>query len=104
MQAAILPNYDEPLILDVSKEKPVPLDFDVLIKVHAAGVNPADYKFARGDLKMIFGFKFPAIIGMDYSGVIEAVGSKVTAFNVGDSVYGNITPGEMSKRGGSYAQ
>jgi NADPH:quinone reductase-like Zn-dependent oxidoreductase len=104
MLAAILPNHDEPLTLDSSKEKPVPLANDVLIKVYAAGVNPVDYKFARGDLKMVFSLTFPAILGMDFSGVIEAIGSNVTQFNVGDAVFGNITSGEMSKRCGSYAE
>lgn len=104
MQAAVLLNYNEPLTLDTTFAKPVPLANDILIKIKAAGVNPADYKFGRGDLKTVFSINFPAILGMDFSGIIEAVGSKVTAFKVGDAVFGNITPGEMTKRGGSYAE
>jgi NADPH:quinone reductase-like Zn-dependent oxidoreductase len=104
MRAAVLLNYNEPLIIDTSIRKPEPLADDVLVKIKAAGINPADYKFARGDLKMVFGMTFPAILGMDFSGIIEAVGSDVTDFKIGDEVYGNVTPREMTKRGGSYSE
>jgi alcohol dehydrogenase len=104
MRAAVLLNYNEPLILESSVSKPEPLEYSVLIKVMAAGINPADYKFARGDLQSFYTMTFPAILGMDFSGIIEAVGARVTDFNVGDAVYGNITPGEMIKSGGSYAE
>jgi len=58
---------------------------DILIRLHAAGLNPVDYKLRR-----VGGFypnRMPLILGCDGAGVIEAVGDKVTKFQVGDEVY-----------------
>jgi NADPH2:quinone reductase len=58
---------------------------DVLVRLHAAGVNPVDYKLRRKG-----GFypnRLPLILGCDGAGVVEAVGEEVTRFNVGDEVF-----------------
>jgi alcohol dehydrogenase len=68
-------------------EKPLPSSAEVCIKVHAIGLNPIDYKMLHGDLKKIMPMQFPITLGFDAAGVIEAIGSSVSKFNVGDQVY-----------------
>lgn len=68
--------------------KPEPKIDEVLIRVHAAGVNPLDWKIRSGTHPLSCHMKFPGIIGWDTSGVVEAVGPEVKNFKVGDAVYG----------------
>jgi NADPH:quinone reductase-like Zn-dependent oxidoreductase len=60
---------------------------DVLVQVHAAGVNLLDLKIRNGEFKMILLYKTPFILGHDAAGVVTKVGSKVSKFKVGDAVY-----------------
>jgi NADPH:quinone reductase-like Zn-dependent oxidoreductase len=60
---------------------------DVLIRVHAASVNPVDFKIRDGDLKQVLPFRLPLILGNDLAGVVTQVGAKVTRFRPGDEVY-----------------
>lgn len=62
-------------------------DFDVLVKVYAASINPLDLKIQHGDLKMLVPYHTPLILGNDMAGKVEQVGAKVTKFKVGDAVY-----------------
>lgn len=64
---------------------PEPKTGEVLISVHAAGVNPIDWKIRAGYLAQM---KLPATMGGDFSGVVEVVGPDVEGFKVGDEVYG----------------
>lgn len=74
---------------------PVPKENQVLVKVHVASVNPVDWHIMRGDpffMRLIgFGFFKPKhnILGADFAGTVEAVGSNVTHFKVGDEVFGS---------------
>jgi NADPH:quinone reductase-like Zn-dependent oxidoreductase len=77
---------------------PQPSEEQVLVRVHAASVNPIDYKLASGAFRQQMPLRFPWIPGGDFSGVVEAVGPGVTGVNRGEAVYGD-TPG-----GGSYAE
>ncbi|MCA0457272.1 MAG: NADP-dependent oxidoreductase [Chloroflexi bacterium] len=61
---------------------------EVLVRVHAAGVNPADWQSRWGGDELLAPATLPLIPGWDVSGVVEAVGEGVTAFKVGDAVYG----------------
>jgi NADPH:quinone reductase-like Zn-dependent oxidoreductase len=79
--------------------KPAPGPGDVLVRVHAAGVNPVDWKIRRGDLKDHLHHRLPLILGWDMSGVVEAVGGGVTTFQPGDEVLGRPDP----SRDGAYA-
>ncbi|KAK9711143.1 hypothetical protein K7432_008008 [Basidiobolus ranarum] len=63
---------------------------EVLIKVHAASINPIDYKRANGLLKMVETIEFPGKLGYDVSGEVVAVGSEVERFKIGDLVYGRV--------------
>lgn len=79
-----------------SIEKPTPADNEVLVKVHAAGVNPLDWHYMRGSpyiMRLASGIGAPETIrlGVDFSGTVEAVGAKVTRFSPGDEVFGGAT-------------
>src|SRR5438477_8193029 len=73
-------------------EKPTPADNEVLVRVHAASVNPADGHLIRGawPMRPISGLRKPknTRFGTDFSGVVEAVGKNVTNFKPGDEVFG----------------
>ncbi len=80
--------------------RPVPSTGEVLIRVYAAGVNPADWK-TRAAPSRLAPAAFPAILGWDVSGVVETVGPDVTEFREGDAVYGMI---RFPKPGAAYAE
>jgi NADPH:quinone reductase-like Zn-dependent oxidoreductase len=67
--------------------EPVVKETDVLVQVHAAGVNLLDSKIRNGEFKMILPYKTPFTLGHDVSGVVAKVGSNVSKFKVGDEVY-----------------
>ncbi|KAJ5945873.1 hypothetical protein N7454_002712 [Penicillium verhagenii] len=71
-------------------ELPIPKlgnDTEVLVKVHAASINPIDVKRAGGELKQVVKDSFPFKIGYDAAGVVAETGSGVTRCKVGDAVY-----------------
>ncbi|GEL11593.1 alcohol dehydrogenase [Flavobacterium glycines] len=63
---------------------------DVLVEVHASGLNLLDSKIKSGEFKLILPYKFPLILGHDVAGVITKVGKNVTKFKVGDEVYARV--------------
>ncbi|WP_328328745.1 NADP-dependent oxidoreductase [Kribbella sp. NBC_00382] len=78
-----------PEVLHVAEvERPQPLPTEVLVRVHAAGVNPVDYKTREGGgMQGVLG-EPPFILGWDVSGVVEEIGFGVHTLEVGDEVYG----------------
>jgi len=60
----------------------------VLVRVHAAGINPLDWKLRKGIMQAMWDLRFPVIWGADCSGEVAEVGSAVTLFKPGDQVYG----------------
>jgi alcohol dehydrogenase len=80
--------------------RPVLKPRDVLVEVHAASVNPIDYKIRNGGQRGGIRYKLPHVLGMDVSGVVIEVGSAVTRFKVGDEVYSSPT----HSRNGTYAE
>jgi NADPH:quinone reductase-like Zn-dependent oxidoreductase len=74
----------------------------VLVRVHAAGVNPVDTKIREGALAGAFPFHFPVVLGWDAAGVVEEVGPAVTWFKPGDRVYGYCRRHELAI--GTYAE
>jgi NADPH:quinone reductase-like Zn-dependent oxidoreductase len=92
MKAIVHCEYGGPEVLTlVDVEKPVPTDNQVLVKVHAASLNPLDLTI-RGPLliRPILGMRKPkdTRLGVDYAGTVEAVGKNVTEFKPGDEVFG----------------
>lgn len=80
--------------------KPEPAADELLVRVHAASINPVDWKVRQGYLKDFIPYQLPMIPGWDVSGVVEAVGSAVTSFKVGDEIYSRPD----LARNGSYAE
>src|SRR3989440_1254046 len=62
-------------------------DADVLVRVHAAGVNVLDSRTRDGEFKLILPYRLPLILGNDVAGVVVRVGSNVRRFKLGDEVY-----------------
>ena len=67
--------------------KPEPRDDDVLIQIHAAGVNPLDSKIKTGEFRFILPYRLPIILGNEVAGVVVKVGSQARQFKLGDEVY-----------------
>jgi len=63
---------------------------DVLVEVHASGLNLLDSKIKTGEFKLLLPYKFPLILGHDVAGVITKVGKNVKNFKVGDAVYSRV--------------
>uniref|UniRef100_UPI0040482524 NADP-dependent oxidoreductase n=1 Tax=Yoonia sp. TaxID=2212373 RepID=UPI0040482524 len=86
MKAALIRAYEGAVeIADIAA--PVLTDDSVIIKVHAASVNPIDNILRMGYMKEIMPLTFPFVMGYDVSGVVTEVGKDVTTFKVGDAVY-----------------
>ncbi len=103
MQAILFTKYGSPDVLQLKDiEKPMPLDHQVLIKIHAASANPLDWHTMRGApfiARLAFGLLKPkrSLLGADVAGRVEAVGKDVTQFKVGDEVFGAIGAGSFAE-------
>ena len=101
MKAIVFEKYGSPDVLELKEvEKPSPKDYEVLIKVHSAALNAADWHIMRGTpflARLEFGLSKPkySILGIDVSGRVEAVGKNVTQFQVGDEVLGDTLSGGL---------
>lgn len=88
MKAAYISRYGNIDGVQFDEQFQPPLTADaVLVKVHAASINPLDLKVLEGELKAILPVKFPFILGNDFAGRVVEVGSNVTQFKAGDEVY-----------------
>ncbi|WP_235063398.1 zinc-binding dehydrogenase [Candidatus Halobonum tyrrellensis] len=97
MTAYVIEEYGDPNVFErTSVEVPDPGPEEVRVDVAASSVNPVDYKIRRGDLPD-FAPELPARLGCDVSGVVDAVGDDVDAFEAGDEVYG--MPGGAGRQG-----
>jgi NADPH:quinone reductase-like Zn-dependent oxidoreductase len=97
MKAIVYTRYGSPDVLQLREvAKPTLKDNEILIKVHAAALNAADWHLLRGDpflLRLQFGLFKPnkQILGADIAGRVEAVGKNVQGLQPGDEVYGDIS-------------
>ena len=97
MKAIVYTKYGPPEVLQLKEvEKPTPRDDEVLIRIHAASLNAADWHLLRADpflvRLMVGGLRKPkyTILGADIAGRVEAVGRNVKKFQPGDEVFGDI--------------
>ena len=67
--------------------EPTLRDDDVLVQVHAAGVNPLDLKIRDGEFKLLLPYRLPFILGNEVAGVVLRAGSRVQRFKPGDEIY-----------------
>ncbi|HJR80155.1 MAG TPA: NAD(P)-dependent alcohol dehydrogenase [Anaerolineales bacterium] len=103
MKAILYTKYGPPDVLQLQEvEKPMPKDHQIMVKVHAASVNALDWRpftMPSIPLRLMSGGlskpKDPSV-GVDVAGQVEAVGSKVTAFQPGDFVFG-VAPGAFAE-------
>jgi NADPH:quinone reductase-like Zn-dependent oxidoreductase len=88
MKAFILDRYGKTTNLRMG-EMPEPEvgEDEVLVEVHAAGVNVLDSKIRNGEFKLLLPYRLPLVLGNDVAGVVVRVGSKVRRFKPGDEVY-----------------
>jgi NADPH:quinone reductase-like Zn-dependent oxidoreductase len=106
MKAIVQDTYGGPEVLRLEDvDMPSPQPDQVLLRVRAASVNPADWHFVRGEPYIMrvmgYGLRRPRnrIPGFDVAGIVEAVGSQVTRFTPGDAVVGHLWDG-----GGAFAE
>jgi NADPH:quinone reductase-like Zn-dependent oxidoreductase len=94
MKAAVYRCYGPPEVVKIEDvARPVPADDEVLVQVRAAGINPVEWHYMRGEpyiMRLGSGFGRPKDprLGVDFSGTVEAVGSRVTKFKPGEAVFG----------------
>jgi NADPH:quinone reductase-like Zn-dependent oxidoreductase len=106
VKAIVYTRYGSPDVLQYKDvEKPMPKDNQVLVKVHAASANPADWHLMRAEpflARLANGLLKPknTRLGADVAGCVEAVGRNVTRFQVGDDVFGELPLNEL----GSFAE
>jgi len=88
MKAFVLDRYGKERALQLA-EVPVPAlrDDEVLVEVHAAGLNVLDAKIRSGEFRLILRYDMPLVLGHDVAGVVAKVGVRVQRFKVGDEVY-----------------
>jgi NADPH:quinone reductase-like Zn-dependent oxidoreductase len=100
MNAIRIHNYGGPEVLQYEDApRPQARNGEVLVRIHAAGVNPLDWKVRAGSLSGLFQHKLPLIPGWDVSGVVDEVGTAVSQFKRGDEVFAMADP----TRDGAYA-
>jgi len=88
MKAFVLDRYGKKRALrSADMPRPELRDDEVLVRVHAAGVNLLDSKIRDGEFKLILPYRLPLILGHDVAGVVVEVGSRVRQFKPGDEVY-----------------
>ena len=88
MKALIFKRYgkaDNVALAEISR--PTPKPDEILVQVHAAGVNPIDNVIPKGTFKAIVRFRLPATLGSDVAGIVVEVGNRVTRFKPGDAVF-----------------
>lgn len=93
--------YGGPEVLRLDEiERPEPRRGEVRVRVHAASVNPIDWKIRSGGQRGLIRYRMPRTLGLDLSGVVDAVGPGVASLAVGDEVWGS--PSHTA--GGTYAE
>jgi NADPH:quinone reductase-like Zn-dependent oxidoreductase len=102
MRAIVLREYGPPEVLAIEEvARPEPIPTEVQVRVHAAGVNPVDFKTRAGKgMRGVLG-EPPIRLGWDVSGVVTEVGGGVTRFRVGDEVFGMPW---FPRQAGAYAE
>ena len=98
MRAIYVHNYGDANELRLEEiSQPEPQEGEVLVRVHAAGVNSLDWKIRSGMMKDVMPLKFPYVPGLELAGVVERVGPGVTTFQPGQEVYGETSSGAYAE-------
>jgi NADPH:quinone reductase-like Zn-dependent oxidoreductase len=101
MRAVVLKRYGPPEVLRLDDyPRPEIGPRDVLIRTHAAAINPIDWRIRSGSLRFVLPLRLPLVLGYDVSGVVEAVGSQISSLRVGEEVFSFLD----RVSGGGYAE
>lgn len=87
MKAMVIDQYGKAPMRLAEMTIPEINEYEVLAEIHAASINPIDFKIRDGKVRLLIQYKMPLILGNDFSGVVVKVGKKVTRFKVGDEIY-----------------
>ncbi len=104
MKTIAISSFNAPPTLRDDLAAPTAGAGEVLVRVHATSVNPVDRAIATGMFEAMFEHSFPIVLGRDYAGVVEEVGSGVTRYAPGDEVYGFLPPANPTVHSGSWAE
>jgi len=98
VKALIVDNYGPPQAARIGEiDKPPLKDGSLLVKIHAAGINPFDYKLITGVVKDFMPISFPHVPGMDGAGVVDEIGQGVQGWRKGDAVLGMFDTGTLAE-------
>ncbi len=101
MKACTMRRYGRNQVPEVGDQpQPVAGPGELLVRVHAAGVNPVDFKTVDGALRVILSKDVPKVLGNEFSGVVESVGAGVSRFRPGDAVFARVE----TQRMGAFAE
>jgi alcohol dehydrogenase len=96
MRAFVLTKYGGPEAAELHDvPQPHPGKGEVLVRVHAAGLNPVDFKIREGKLRIVQRYPLPAVMGNELAGVVEACGERATLFAEGDRVFARMPKASM---------
>ena len=105
MRAVTIDHPDTPPALREDLPAPTATDREVLVRVHASSVNPADHSIAAGVLAgMGLEHEYPVTLGRDYAGVVEQVGGAVSHYRQGDHVFGFLLHANPNVHDGAWAE
>ena len=97
MKAVVINAYGNEDVVEITEvDRPAPNATEMLVQIHAAGVNPVDWKIRNGAGERL-GMRLPIRLGGEIAGTVVEVGSQVTGFNTGDAVYGLIASGGFAE-------
>ena len=106
MRSVQINGYGNNEVIEINRNAPVPSDPSaadkVLVKIKAAGVNPADWKIREGYFQEMISIQFPSTLGFDLSGVVEKIGGSSVSLKQGDEVYGQA--GIINGSSGAFAE
>jgi len=101
MKAFVINKYSKKQSLQrVERSLPDVKENDILVEIHAAGVNLLDSKIKTGEFKLILPYKLPLILGHDVAGIVVKTGKNVKKFKTGDQIYARVS----DYRIGTFAQ
>ncbi|OME08386.1 NADPH:quinone reductase [Paenibacillus odorifer] len=88
MKAMIIKKYGNSPLQLADIPTPAVGDYDVLAEIHAASINPIDFKVRDGKVRTLLKYNMPLVLGNDFSGIVNQVGKNVKKFKIGDEIYG----------------
>ena len=98
MKAIAITDFGAPATV-IDLPDPEPAEGEIVVRVAASSINGFDLSVAKGVLKGMMEYRFPVVLGKDFAGTVEATGSGVNEFNVGDAVFGVVMKSELGDGG-----